>query len=248
MKKLFNLNKTYDLIRIGRDNDGGYLVERESLMNSKFLIGMGLNDDWSFEKDFVALNKVGVHVYDHTVNMLFWKAYYRNIFRQFRYKFQKGLLRRLLKYVQYLFFFRNKKHYKECIGKETPLKKVLSRVNKSPVFLKIDIEGSEYQILDELVLNADTISGLVIEFHDVNVFLDKIYKFVQDFQLQLVHIHGNNYGGQALLGYPLVLEMTFAKNPIPIDNTSPSFPHKLDMTNNAFASELNLDFNSHKQN
>jgi hypothetical protein len=71
MKKLFNLHKTYNLIRVGRDNDGGYLVEKNSISNAKHLVSMGLNDDWSFEKHFVSLNKVGVHVYDHTVVLLY---------------------------------------------------------------------------------------------------------------------------------------------------------------------------------
>lgn len=242
MKNLFGLKKTYDLIRIGRNNDGGYLVEKKSLYNSEFLVGMGLYDDWTFEKDFVSINKVGVHVYDHTVDKLFWRTYYQHIFLALRHKLHKKPLKRIFKYFQYLFFFGNKKHYKECIGGETTLKKVLSRINTYPIFLKIDIEGSEYQILDELVLHANIISGLVIEFHDINIFFDKIYKFVQDFDLKLVHIHGNNFGGQSLLGYPLVMEMTFSKNPIPINEEGPSFPHPLDMVNDINANELNLDF------
>lgn len=242
MKRLFHLNKTYDLLRIGRDNDGGYLVEKKSLLNSKFLVGMGLFDDWSFEKDFVSLNKAGVHVYDHTVNKSFWVSYYRNLLQMLRYKFRRIQLKKMLKYVEYRCFFRNKKHYKECIGRDTSLKKVMSRINSFPVFLKIDIEGSEYQILDELILYSNSISGLVIEFHDVNIFLDKICKFISDFDLQLVHIHGNNYGGQALIGYPLVMEMTFSKDPIPIRDKEPIFPHTLDMPNKFGAQELNLEF------
>lgn len=244
MKKFFGLNKTYSLIRLGRDYDGGYLVEKNAVDKSKFLVGMGLNDDWSFEKDFVALNKVGVHVYDHTVNKYFWKLYYRNIYLALRYKFRNEPLKRLLKYFKYRWFFRNKEHFKECIGKNTSLEKVISRINTFPIFLKIDIEGSEYKILDELLYYSDKISGAVIEFHDVDVHLEKIYEFVSLFELQLVHIHGNNYGGQSLLRYPLVIEMTFAKDPVPTSNDDPILPHPLDRANNPHACELNLDFNS----
>ena len=35
----------YDLVRLGQDNDGGYLVEKNSLLNSKGLISFGLNLD-----------------------------------------------------------------------------------------------------------------------------------------------------------------------------------------------------------
>ena len=47
---------TYDLIRLGQDNDGGYIVEKQSTKKSKNLVSFGLADDWSFEKDFKKFN------------------------------------------------------------------------------------------------------------------------------------------------------------------------------------------------
>ena len=44
------------LIRLGKDNDGGYCVPKKSVMNSDFLFSFGPNDDWSFEKDFINKN------------------------------------------------------------------------------------------------------------------------------------------------------------------------------------------------
>ena len=41
---------SFDLIRIGNDNDGGYLVDKNSVLKSKSLIAMGISTDWSFEK------------------------------------------------------------------------------------------------------------------------------------------------------------------------------------------------------
>jgi len=41
---------SYDLVRVGKDNDGGYLAEKNSIYNSKYLISLGIFDDWSFEK------------------------------------------------------------------------------------------------------------------------------------------------------------------------------------------------------
>ena len=46
-----------DLIRLGRCNDGGYLVERQSVINSQFLLTGGLGKDFSFEKDLIAETK-----------------------------------------------------------------------------------------------------------------------------------------------------------------------------------------------
>ena len=36
---------TYDLIRLGQDNDGGYIVEKQSTKKSKNLVSFGLADD-----------------------------------------------------------------------------------------------------------------------------------------------------------------------------------------------------------
>ena len=41
--------------------------------NSDLLISFGLNDDWSFEKDFISINsKTKVFVFDKSVTIAFW--------------------------------------------------------------------------------------------------------------------------------------------------------------------------------
>ena len=42
----------YQLQRVGKNNDGGYLVGINTIKQSKVLISYGINDDWSFEKIF----------------------------------------------------------------------------------------------------------------------------------------------------------------------------------------------------
>ena len=53
LPKIFKPLNEYDLIRLGKDNDGGYLVEKESLAEAKSLISFGIAFDWSFEKHFL---------------------------------------------------------------------------------------------------------------------------------------------------------------------------------------------------
>ena len=81
-----------------------------------------------------------------------------------------------------------------------------------PCFIKIDIETSEYRILDELIENQEKFTGIAIEFHDVDLHLDKILKFITSLNMTLVHIHPMN---QALTvnGMPIQIELSFAKNP-----------------------------------
>ena len=53
---LFKPNKKYSLVRVGRDFDGGYLVGKDTILNSDTLVSFGINDDWSFERDFKNIN------------------------------------------------------------------------------------------------------------------------------------------------------------------------------------------------
>ena len=58
------------------------------------------------------------------------------------------------------------------------MEEVFDLTDKSDIFLKIDIEGSEYRILDSILENQNRISGIAIEFHDCDLHLDKIKRFI----------------------------------------------------------------------
>ena len=42
-----------DLIRLGRNKDGGYVIPKRLLRESVAMISGGVFTDWSFEKDFI---------------------------------------------------------------------------------------------------------------------------------------------------------------------------------------------------
>ena len=69
-----------------------------------------------------------------------------------------------------------------------------------------------------------------------------IRKFIKDINLQLVHIHPNNYANLGLNNIPTSLEITFSKNPIVLSEKS-DFPHPLDQPNNPLISDIELKFN-----
>lgn len=120
------------------------------------------------------------------------------------------------------------------------LNKILS-LETNNVFLKIDIEGNEYRIIDDLLLNQKKIIGLVIEFHDCDLHMEKIIKFISSFNLNLVHIHGNNFAERDFNGDIVVLELTFSKNPVPVSDIC-VLPNKLDMPNYHKKSEVIINF------
>ena len=46
----FKPNYKTDLLRLGKENDGGYCVPKESLKDTSILYSFGLGEDWSFEE------------------------------------------------------------------------------------------------------------------------------------------------------------------------------------------------------
>ena len=53
-----------ELIRIGNNNDGGYLIPKQSLNHTKLLYSFGLSDDWSFEEEFYNKTNAKIICYD----------------------------------------------------------------------------------------------------------------------------------------------------------------------------------------
>jgi len=239
--KILNPQYSYDLIRIGKNNDGGYLVEKKSLENTESLISLGINDDWSFEEDFIKKNKItSVKCFDDVLDE---KFLLKKIIIQFVFLFYNRDFRLFKNYISnYFSFLRIKKKIqfnKKKISYNN-FSKILSQ-EKNNIYLKIDIEGSEYRILDQLLLNEKKIIGLVIEFHDCDLHKEKIVNFVRLFNLTLVHIHGNNFGEEDLNNDITILELTFSKNPVQVSDTV-ILPNKLDMPNNHKKSEVILNF------
>lgn len=249
--------KEYDLIRLGQDNDGGYLVEKESISNSKSLITLGLGYDWSFEKDYYNSTKNPIYCYDHTVNYSSVKKLSRKyiasyIFRLLKPKyflkknFFKNLIRNVFLFKDYKnFFSKNAQHIETRIGSgqgSISLNKILEEKQKIlPAFLKIDIEGSEYRILDEILTHQKKLTGLAIELHDVDLHLDIIKSFINSLEMELVHIHPQNPAFVTEKNIPTQIELTFAHEPKSIGSV-PKIPHRLDQPANPDFDEVQLIF------
>ena len=215
-----------ELIRLGKENDGGYSIPKKSLENSKFIFGFGLSDDWSFEKDFRKLSGAKVVCYDLSVNGKYWIIRFckdlinvvllrENIFIS---------LKRFFTYFSYKLFFdkKNKIHERKMIAPInlhihgvdqsdiTDLNQILSEKDNFSFFLKVDIEKSEYRILEQIINYQERLTGLAIEFHDCDLHFEKIKNFIDNFKLQLVHVHINNYGDIDSSGFANVIELTFS--------------------------------------
>ena len=208
--------RSSNLIRVGPKTDGGYIIDRRILNKSKILITCGLNDDWEFERDYLKKNhKTQINAYDHTVNKRFWLSRFKKDIISLLL-FKKLKINKILdvfKYLDYRLFFRNdNKHFEKKIvfkkrnDNETTIPDILANYNE--IFLKVDIEGDEYKILNDIKRNSSKIIFLVIEFHDVNKNIEKIKNFIKKLDLKIIHIHGNNYGGLDKNNNPKVIELS----------------------------------------
>lgn len=255
----FRPKHEFDLIRLGGDFDGGYLVERNSIERSESLLTLGLGYEWRFEEDYKEKFGKPIHCYDHTVNYssvkkLSRKILMSSIFRFFKPKyfmkknFIKDQISSIFIYKDYKKLFQNNViHITKRVGpghgpgsSGITLDKILKNGLKAPHYLKVDIETAEYRILDEIVENQNSFSGIAIEFHDVDLHLQKIENFIKSLNMTLVHIHPMN---QAIVvnDIPTQVELTFSKDPIVI-NERYKIPHKLDMPGNPFFNEVELKF------
>ena len=213
-------NKLYKhkLIRIGSDYDGGYFVCPNSILNACNLISLGIETNWEFEKDCLKSNpKISITCYDGQTNFkLVLRFFFIQIIKTLLLQFDLSLLKRsFYNLFEYSTLLKNSLNFRrKNIGLKNGLTfaEVISK--KENVFLKIDIEGSEYRILEDILDYKNRLVGLVIEFHDYDLNKEKIKRFVKEIGLVLVHININEMGGLSIENFPLVLELSFSKNPI----------------------------------
>ena len=236
---------TFELIRLGSDHDGGYLVDPKSIQESSALLALGIGRNWSFEKDFIEKKKVKVHAYDYSIGTSYWiKHFIKRLLSILIGRFAAPF-KAIKLYLDFKEFFKgNATLFLEKIGTEpgcdTNLNQAMERLDDAPIFLKVDIEGYEYQILDEIISCSDRLSGLVIEFHSVSNNKERIEKFISQIALELIHIHPNNNRLDEE-GDPKAIELSFSKSPKQIEDSF-FHPHELDQDNVPRTEAVDLRF------
>ena len=207
------------LARVGGPDDGGYVVPLDAVKAAGALISFGLSHNWTFERNFTRHNANAIiHCYDHTVSLS--SAFEYSIGQLLRF-FVRPMRRSLVKaftWIDYIDFFRaNRTHFRQRVWRDNQMhsatiEDVFNRLPANcPVFVKMDIEGAEYRVLDDLLRHSKNIVAMVVEFHDVDIlpklFNSLVEKIKRDFYI--VHIHSNNMGGIAPFNFPIVPEITF---------------------------------------
>ncbi len=234
--KFLQPKKIKSLVRVGKHNDGGYLVDPRSIEVTDFLLTFGISDDWSFEQQFLQSKTVPLVSFDGSVGFKFFLK--KTVKKLWSLSFI-SFVRMFLACIKYKMFFSDDRcHIVKHVGfdqspKIISLKRIVQDflpMDTKNIFIKMDIEGWEYRILDSLLelAKSDRISGFVVEFHDIDLHLDKLEKFIKEFPLNLCHFHYNNHSLLTDSDLPLVIELSFTKFAVE-DELVTSFPHHLDM-------------------
>ena len=200
----------YPKKRLGKDYDGGYIIADIPDIKYSLLIAGGIENDISFEEDFVKKYKANCIAYDGTIQKLPKES------------------------VDIVFIKKN--IGAENSDKVTNLHEIIDANNN--IFVKMDIEGGEIPWINSLNdTQLNKFDQIIMEFHrpfsatEVSVF-DKINK-----NHVLIHFHANNCCGSRMhrgVKIPNVFECTYLHKKFfkdaPILNTE-RIPSSLDMKN-----------------
>jgi methyltransferase FkbM-like protein len=175
----------YPKIRLGSDNDGGYVIFDHNLMQLQGAYTYGIAEDVSFENDLAKRTSQHCinYLYDHTIDSVPELTYPD---RMAWFKQPGSWL-----YIPAQIGFNGDSE-------------------KSNMLLKMDIEGDEWDIIKRLDMKTiSQFSQIVVEFHniydaDVEAFkrLNKLF--------YLGHVHGNNCS-EIRDGLPEVIECTYIR-------------------------------------
>jgi hypothetical protein len=221
----------YEKRRFGRQGDGGYVVFMHRLEEIADVFSYGINDDVSFDLDFTKYSNAQIHMFDHTISSL--PTYHR----QFKLYKEPGSLGTCIKHI-------------------TDITSNHSSNKRNKLFLKMDIEGHEWNIFKYLPMDFLTqFEQMVIEFHNLEFMQNHVFGFIDltqadmaavferiNSQFYLGHIHGNNCGG--IKDVPNTIECTYIRKDlvegVPSVETVPYPIENLDFKNNVYISDYPL--------
>ncbi len=228
-----------DLLRLGRNADGGYLLPSEVLDQIDGCLSFGLGAEWSFEQALFKLKDgrikpenivffdASISVFGILKSLIYMGR--RTVYeirtrkpkseRKFKLEDLKRSLIALVIYSPTFKWRKNKfRHIKKFVvhnaikSNEISFVDALShRIDPKRTIVKIDIEGGEWDLLRNKQ-DVDLLSDvpvLIMELHDTR--RTEFLQLVAFLKeyFWIAHLHGNTSDRCTESGMPLYLEMTF---------------------------------------
>jgi hypothetical protein len=229
------------LVRLGLEKDGGYVVPSAQVRQAAVLLSLGVNEDWSFDRAFVALSPAArVVAVDHTVGPAwFMKRTTEGLVDAMAHAV-RGDARRTRKplavarnAMDYFGFFSPPHRHiaKRVATRDSDAEITIARLlaiagaGDLGAFVKMDVEGAEYELIPAIIAHQSRINCLVAEFHAAcrkpARFNDAVAQLLHHFRI--VHIHGNNYGAfDEVNQFPDAVEITFVNSALVPEPPAPS--------------------------
>ena len=202
-----NLNLNH-VIRIGAVRDGGYFVTKRMIESSGFLISGGISYNVAFEKDFWDINRsTKLIMIDGSFNFFTYLA------RPFYWMlFKRSFTMKIGGLIDMLFLKKKATFLKKYLGPDFSMKHIFDAHIGQEMngYLKLDIEGAEYALLDDIILYRSRLTGVSIEFHDVPDHIPAINNFIAELNMQVIGFNINETGGLNGANIPNVIELCFA--------------------------------------
>jgi FkbM family methyltransferase len=217
--KVYNFEEK---IRLGVNGDGGYVIGNVS--NYDCYVSAGISNEESFSRDFIKkfeMNKFNSFAFDGTID-------------NYPYQYTKDIT----------FIKKNISSYRSKTMAN--LSQLINHYNN--IFLKMDIEGCEYDWLLSLTQeNLNKFKQIVIEFHGIN---DDSWGKTYDKKIEclkaiskthyIIHAHGNTCSGTQN-NIPDVIELTYLRKNYFTENPELNTT-KLPIINLDFSNSSNPDY------
>ncbi len=220
-------------VRLGRDNDGGYVM-LEAFEDVSKAYSLGISDDVSWDTA-VANRGIEVFQYDHTISAL------PDDHERFHWS-KVGI--------------EAEKSTATDLDTLAGLIERNTHQGEENLILKCDIKGSEWGMLAEADLSTlGQFKQIVVEVHFLGDFYDAAYVGLLDRAIakltshhRVVHVHGNNCAPYLVFGgvpFPSVIELTLfrvepgvcfrdSQETFPTSLDMPCSPHRVDLQLGAF--------------
>lgn len=220
------------LQRIGRANDGGYVIPELAIQKADVVLGYGILNDISFEEQASAIYQKPAYGFDCTspsphienkeVSFVSSCIVSNDCIASGAENCSSFNREKISSFDQQLdtFNLRGKK-----------------------IFIKMDIEGNEYDTIPDILRHATNVTGIVMEIHfmddaQITKALNLMQALNKDFLL--IHVHGNSYcqhrftTKHALGSITRVSELTYINRNLVSNyafSLNQSHPTQLDMSN-----------------